>query len=107
MPLQDMSFPSSVIVLSNHSPPDKQGIAASLVNTVINYSISIGLGVAGTVETHVNDGGRNLLGGYRGAWYVGIGLDALGILLAIGLVLSWRATMKQKEKSKLEEKQGV
>lgn len=99
-----MSFPSSVIVLSNHMPPEKQGIAASLVNTVINYSISIGLGIAGTVESQVNDGGKNLLDGYRGAWYVGIGLDGLGILLAICLVVSWRATTKQKEKAKLAEK---
>lgn len=78
-------------------PPEQQGIAASLVNTVINYSISIGLGIAGTVETQVNDGGRNILKGYRGAWYVGLGLDALGICLAIGLIFSWRATMKKRE----------
>lgn len=99
-----MSFPSSVIVLSNHMPPEQQGIAASLVNTVINYSISIGLGIAGTVESQVNDGGRDLLRGYRGAWYVGIGLDGLGIFLACCLILSWRSTMKAKAKSEQEEK---
>lgn len=97
-----MSFPSSVIVLSNHMPAEQQGVAASLVNTVINYSISIGLGIAGTVESQVNDGGRNLLQGYRGAWYVGIGLDGLGILLACCLILSWRSSMKAKERGKLE-----
>lgn len=102
-----MSFPSSVIVLSNHMPPEKQGIAASLVNTVINYSISIGLGIAGTVESQVDDGGKNLLDGYRGAWYVGIGLSGFGMLLAVCLVISWRATMKQKERAKLDEKPGV
>lgn len=100
-----MSFPSGVIVLSNHMPPEQQGIAASLVNTVINYSISIGLGIAGTVEGQVNDGGRNLLAGYRGAWYVGIGLDGVGIVLACALVLSWRATIKAKEKGELAEKE--
>lgn len=99
-----MSFPSSVIVLSNHMSPEKQGIAASLVNTVINYSISIGLGIAGTVESQVNDGGKKLLDGYRGAWYVGIGLDGLGILLAICLVVSWRATIREKERAKATEK---
>lgn len=77
-------------------PPEQQGVAASLVNTVINYSISIGLGIAGTAESQVNDGGNNLLTGYRSAWYVGIGLDVLGISLAICLILSWRATLKQK-----------
>ena len=85
-------------------PPEHQGVAASLVNTVINYSISIGLGIAGTVEGQVNDGGNELLIGYRGAWYVGIGLDILGISLAICLILSWRATLKQKAKAQAYEK---
>lgn len=88
-------------------PPEQQGVAASLVNTVINYSISIGLGIAGTVESQVNKGGRDVLAGYRGAWYVGIGLDVLGIVLAICLVLSWRATMKQKAKVQESEKEVV
>ncbi|KAK7894816.1 hypothetical protein LTR67_005555 [Exophiala xenobiotica] len=94
----DMSFPSGVIVLSNHMPPEHQGLAASLINTVINYSISIGLGMAGTVETHVNNGGSDELQGYRGAWYLGIGLDGIGILLAVCLIFSWRATLQAKEK---------
>lgn len=98
-----MSFPSGVIVLSNHMPPEKQGIAASLVNTVVNYSISIGLGMAGTVESHVNNGGKDVLLGYRGAWYLGIGLDGLGIMMAVLLIISWRATMRAKERAKLEQ----
>ena len=93
----DMSFPSGVIVLSNHMPPEHQGLAASMVNTVVNYSISIGLGMAGTIEANVNDGGKNTLAGYRGAWYFGIGLDGLGMLLAVGLVLSWRATANARQ----------
>lgn len=101
----DMSFPSGVIVLSNHMPPEHQGLAASLINTVVNYSISIGLGMAGTVEVHVNSGGANELKGYRGAWYLGIGLDGLGVLLAIWLILSWRATIKAKEKADWEDAQ--
>ena len=101
----DMSFPSGIIVLSNSMPEEVQGLAASLINTVVNYSISIGLGMAATVETHVNDGGKNVLRGYRGAWYLGIGLDVLGMILALCLVVSWRATLKQKakEKEKLQE----
>lgn len=83
-------------------PPEQQGVAASLVNTVINYSISIGLGIAGTVETHVNNGGRDILKGYRGAWYVGIGLDSLGIVLAVGLILSWWSTTNAREKAEAE-----
>jgi len=95
----DMSFPSGVIVLSNHMPREHQGLAASLINTIVNYSISIGLGMAGTVETHVNSGGTKRLQGYRGAFYLGIGLDALGILLSLCLVVSWRATAKAKARA--------
>lgn len=78
----DMSFPSATIVLSDQMPGEHQGLAASLVNTMVNYSISIGLGIAGTVESHLNEGGRNVLRGYRSAMYTGIGLAGLGIALA-------------------------
>ncbi|KAI7498849.1 MFS general substrate transporter [Hortaea werneckii] len=46
----DMSFPSGTIVLSNNTPRHDQGIASSLVNTTVNYSISLALGIAGTVR---------------------------------------------------------
>ena len=92
----DMSYPASVIVLSDSMPEEHQGLAASLVNTVINYSISIGHGMADTVESHVSNG--DTLRGYRGAWYFGIGLDVLGMVLALRLVVSWRATLKTKAK---------
>lgn len=79
----DMSFPAATILLSDHMPKEHQGVAASLVNTVINYSVSIGLGFAGTIESRVNDGGEHILKGYRGAWYMGIGLAGLGICVSV------------------------
>ncbi|CCG84284.1 protein of unknown function [Taphrina deformans PYCC 5710] len=82
----DMSFPAANVIISDFVPHDKQGNAASLVNTILNYSISIGLGIAGTVEVQLNRGGTNqsdLLRGYRAAWRVGIGLAALGLALAV------------------------
>ena len=79
----DMSFPAATIILSDLVPKGQQGVAASLVNTVVNYSISIGLGIAGTVEVHVNDRGEDLLQGFRGAWYVGIGLSGMGVFLSL------------------------
>lgn len=78
-----MSFPAGTLLLSNAMPKEHQGVAASLVNTIVNYSISIALGIAGTIEGHINDGGRDLLKGYRGAWYLGIGLAGSGILLSL------------------------
>ncbi|ESZ94606.1 hypothetical protein SBOR_5017 [Sclerotinia borealis F-4128] len=86
----DMSFPAATILLSNSMHKDHQGLAASLVNTVVNYSISIGLGIAGTVEIHVNHGGKDVLKGYRGAQYVGIGLAGLGLCSSILFAFSER-----------------
>lgn len=84
----DMSFPAGVLILSEHLSKQDQGAAASLVNTVLNYSISIGLGFAGTIENHVNHGGKDLLLGYRGAMYFGLGVDclALGITMVLTIV---------------------
>ncbi|KAJ6014453.1 Major facilitator superfamily domain general substrate transporter [Penicillium herquei] len=78
----DMSFPSGTVILSNSMPREHQGLAASLINTIVNYSISIGLGLAGTVESEVNRGGTDTLRGYRGASYMGIGLAGLGVGIA-------------------------
>lgn len=94
----DMSFPAGTLILSNAVKKEHQGIAASLVATVVNYSISLGVGFAGTVEVHVNNGGANkadLLMGYRGALYMGIGLAGLGLLIClIYLVKDRRRTTK-------------
>lgn len=82
----DMSFPAATLILSNAVKKQHQGIAASLVSTVVNYGISLGVGIAGTVEVHVNNGGKNpedLLKGFRGALYLGIGLAGLGLLICL------------------------
>lgn len=82
----DMSFPSATILLSNNTPSHNQGLASSLVNTAVNYSISLGLGIAGTVLRNVNPTGMDILAGYRGAWYFGIGLDVLAVVIALYFV---------------------
>ncbi|KAF1988977.1 hypothetical protein K402DRAFT_391145 [Aulographum hederae CBS 113979] len=101
----DMSFPAATIILSNAVSKEHQGIAASLVNTVVNYSISLGLGFAGTVEVNVNNGGltqEDVLKGYRGAMYMGIGFAGGGMLLCLGFLGKgvWGAKKKgEKEKA--------
>lgn len=85
----DMSFPSATIVVSDSVKKEHQGVAASLINTIVNYSISLGLGFAGTVDVNVNNGGqtwRDIQKGYRGALYMGIGLAGLGVAVAITFV---------------------
>jgi MFS family permease len=83
----DMSNPAATILLSNSVSKEHQGIAASLVVTMVNYSISIALGFAGTVDVQLNNHGENLLAGYRGAQYFGIGLGGLGVILALAFLL--------------------
>ncbi|KAM6509939.1 multidrug-resistance type transporter aminotriazole resistance [Fusarium falciforme] len=82
----DTSFPSAVIIFSNAVPREYQGMGASVVLTIINYSISIGLGFAGTVETNINNTGKNeqdKLLGYRGALWFSVGLAGLGFVLSL------------------------
>ena len=86
-----MSFPAGTVILSDFMPEGKQGLAASLVATVVNYSISIGLGIAGTVEVHVHREGRDVLRGYRGGFYTGMGLSGVGVLVsACFILMGWR-----------------
>lgn len=86
----DMSFPAATVLLSNLVSKGQQGVAASLVATVVHYSISIGLGIAGTVESQISEGGKEVLRGYRGAWYAGIGLSGMGVLLSMCFILDER-----------------
>ncbi|KAL4893544.1 major facilitator superfamily-domain-containing protein [Aspergillus ambiguus] len=96
----DMSFPAGTIILSRAVPRQHQGLAASLVNTFVNYSISLGLGLAGTVEGQVNDGGKDILQGYRGALYMAVGLSGLGV--AVALVFCF----VERRQAKISEKEG-
>lgn len=83
------SFPTGVILMSNAVHREHQGIAASLVATMVNYSISTGLGFAGSIDRYVTK--NNILDGYRGAWYFGIGLAGLGFLISLSFIWQSRA----------------
>ncbi|KAI0478562.1 major facilitator superfamily domain-containing protein [Xylariaceae sp. FL0804] len=99
----DMSFPAGTIIMSASLPKEHQGVAASLINTVVNYSVSLGLGFAGTVELQVAHGGLteedDLLRGYRGALYLGIGLAALGLAISAVFIVK-QATDDMGKRSK-------
>ncbi|KAF2157031.1 MFS general substrate transporter [Myriangium duriaei CBS 260.36] len=77
----DMSFPAGTLIVSNALPKDRQGMGASLINTVVNYSIALALGFAGTVESQVAHGVT--LKGYRGAFYMGMGLSGCGLFISL------------------------
>ncbi|KAG9235205.1 major facilitator superfamily domain-containing protein [Amylocarpus encephaloides] len=82
----DFIFTAAQIIASNSVPRNQQGIAGSLIGTLLTYGVSTGLGFGGTVEVHTNDGGRNLVRGYRGALYLGIGFAAASLVLGLGFV---------------------
>lgn len=94
----DMSFPAATVTMSNAVEKHHQGIAASLVNTVVNYSISLSLGFAGTIETHVSPGHTTeaALRRLHSAFYLSIGLAGLGIILSLLFAAKgyWRDTKR-------------
>ncbi|RYP03209.1 hypothetical protein DL764_005313 [Monosporascus ibericus] len=94
----DMSFPAGTLILSDAMPRRHQGIAASLVSTVVNYSISIALGFAGTVDVNVNNGGlteHDVIKGYRGALYMAIGLAGLGVAICLAFLVKTKTQQKK------------
>ena len=79
----DISYPAASLIISNSVPIEQQGVAASMLNTVINWSVALGLGIAGTVESERLRRGAMILQGYRSALYAGIGLSGAGFFVAI------------------------
>ena len=80
----DMSFPAATIMFSTSVPRHHQGMAASLVTTVINYSISLALGIAGTVVAYTSPGQSDaaLTTAVHNAAFLGVGLSGLGVACA-------------------------
>lgn len=97
----DISFPAASLVVSNRMPVHQQGVAASMLNTAINWSISLGLGVAGTIESQMIKQHKSQLEGYRYALYAGIGLSALGMLVALIFCRVPKATETDDERQRL------
>jgi hypothetical protein len=82
----DFLFTAAQIIASNTVKRTQQGIAGSLIGTLLSYGLSTGLGFAGTVEVQTNDHGRNLLKGYRNGLYLGIGMSGAATILALAFV---------------------
>lgn len=94
----DMSFPAATLILSNAVPKKHQGVGASLVNTVVNYGIALGVGFAGTVEVHVHGSGMTQdeqLRGFRGAFWMGVGLAGLGLGISIAFLVRERLSQRR------------
>jgi MFS family permease len=79
----DFIFTAAQIITTNSVRRYEQGIAGSLISLLQLYGTSIGLGFAGTVEANTNGDGAEILRGYRGALYFGIGLALAALVLDI------------------------
>ena len=77
----DFVFTAAQIIASNSVARKEQGIAGSLIGTLLTYGMSTGLGFGGTVEVHTNQGGKDPVKGYRSAAYLGIGFAATSLVL--------------------------
>lgn len=82
MPIfMDFCLPAATYIMSNFFPMHMQGVSGSLVATVLNYSISLGLGLATTAEVYASHGPIPQLAGIHGAWLTGVGIGGLGVLI--------------------------
>jgi hypothetical protein len=97
----DLIFASSQIIASNAVDRAHQGVAGSLVGTLLTYGMSTGLGFAGTVEVYTNDSGKDVLKGYRSAAYLGISLAAAALIMGVLFV---RMPKDRRESSGEEDK---
>lgn len=88
MPLRDLSFSAAARTISAAMPPEQRGLAASIILSTTNYSISLSLAIAAMISSIYNDQGMNLLAGYRAAFYYAIGLSGLGVAAAMGVCLT-------------------
>ena len=79
----DLITTSAQIITSNTVQLKHQGVAGSLVGTLLSYGMSTGLGFAGTVEVNTFDNGNNLLEGYHSAAYLAVGLASASLILSV------------------------
>ncbi|CAF9935386.1 hypothetical protein IMSHALPRED_010210 [Imshaugia aleurites] len=79
----DFIFTAAAIIASNSVKRHEQGIAGSLIGTLQLYATSIGLGFAGVLEVHLGGAGgeSEIVRGYRGALYFGIGLATVALVI--------------------------
>ena len=78
----DLIFTAAQIVVSNAVPRKEQGIAGSLVATLLTYGQSTGLGFGGTVQRYAKSGRDNQVQGFRNALYLAIGFGVGALVLS-------------------------
>lgn len=84
----DLSFAAASIILSDYLPKRHQGLAGSLVSTVINYFVSFFLGLSGSIEVELVKANNDALSSYRGAIYFGVGISGLSAIFAFVFLMA-------------------
>lgn len=90
----DFVYLAAQVIASNSVGRKYQGVASSLVGTLNLYGNSLGLGFAGTIETHIiknaSSSGEDEIGstvhGFRAALYFGAALALAGLVLDLAFV---------------------
>lgn len=99
----DLITTSAQIIASNTVPMRHQGVAGSLVGTLLSYGMSTGLGFAGTVEVNTFGNGNNLLKGYHCAAYLAVGLASTSLVLSIVFIRIPKDTREGWDEQQMEE----
>ncbi|KAF2190912.1 hypothetical protein K469DRAFT_719871 [Zopfia rhizophila CBS 207.26] len=88
------SLSAGMILLSSALPKEHQGIAASFISAMVNYSKSVALGVAGSISANLD---REIEHDcrIRVAWWFGIGLSGVGLRILGWFV--WKSRSSQLE----------
>jgi MFS family permease len=127
----NLSFPAATILLSSALPKEKQGMAASLVSTMVNYCISCGLGLAGSIHRQsfknaagLNNGSRGgvqnpppsalpllsasppgldriRIQSFRGPWWFAVALSAIGVVIATMFIIRVETQKRSRKSAKV------
>ncbi|KAI1265448.1 major facilitator superfamily transporter [Xylariaceae sp. FL1019] len=79
------TIPSVTHLLPEIAHHGHQSVSTGLVTAIVYYSISLGLGVAGTVERQVSNASllpKSVFEGYRGALWLSVGISGLGFVIS-------------------------
>ncbi|KAF2087904.1 YOR378W-like protein [Saccharata proteae CBS 121410] len=92
----DMSFPAATVILSNSMPREHQGLAAAFVTTVMNYAVSLSLGIAALVEAKTMTGDGSVEDTKRGIFHASlVGICMAGLAVALAGVFFGKRMMKE------------
>ncbi|KAI0845727.1 MFS general substrate transporter [Daldinia vernicosa] len=81
----DLTYTAAQIIASNSVNRKQQGIAGSLIGSLLLYGTGLGLGFASTLESEVTSR-HGMVAGFRAALYFGVGLCVVALILDICFV---------------------